>query len=806
MNSNQITTDRDFGLTKKEVKKRKAEGYSNKEYGVSTKSLKEIIFKNVFTFFNCVNFVLAFLLILVGSYRNLLFLGVVIANIIIGILQEVKAKNTIDKLSLIAKKGTNVIREGILKNIPDKDLVKDDIMVLESGDQIPVDGTILEGVLEINESMLTGENTPVFKGPGDDIFSGSFIVSGNSKNIVTNVGNESYAGQITAKVKKYKKNHSEIQDSINVLIKIITFSIVPLGILMFLKEYFISGNDLTHSVVLTAGSLIALIPSGLVLLTSTVFVISVIKLSRYKALIQEMSTTETLARVDVLCLDKTGTITEGKIELEDVIPLDKTIPKNKINEILNVLSKNLKDKNPTINAIRKEFSSWETKSLKDYQIEKVIPFSSQRKYSGITFKNENKTITYILGAGSFILRNNYEKYKEKVDFYAREGKRVVFLAEINKAIKNNIIPYDLKPLAILIFTDIIRKEAPETLKYFEDQGVELKIISGDDPLTASQIAKRAGFKNYEKYIDARNLKTIDDIEKNISKFSVFGRVTPEQKQEFVKALKRQGHTVAMTGDGVNDVLALKSADTSIAMASGSDAARNIANIVLVDSDFSTLPKVVAEGRQIINNLEKSASLYLSKTIFSLYASIFFLILAASYPFQPIQLTLINTITIGIPSVVLALEPNHDILRGKFFTNILIRALPAGLVTILGISLVELLGVIFHFDSLVISTLSVYTMIFTGLLLIINLSIPFNKIRIILLTILIALFTVVIVFFKSFFYLVSLNIINLIALLIVLGTVTFVYLFISRKIPAQFLTKFSLKLLDKFNIKKSDDED
>lgn len=779
------------GLTKSEINDRIKMGEVNSENGVPTKTIKQIIFENVFTFFNIVNFVLAGLLIYVGSYRNLLFLGVVILNILIGIIQEIKAKSTIDSLSLIAQKGAKVIRDGIIQNIPDKDLVKDEIMILEGGDQIPVDATLISGNLEVDESLLTGESNSIEKKVNDPLYSGSFVISGNGKTIVTNVGNKSYAGKLATKVKKFKKRPSEIQSSLDILIKAITVLLIPIGILMFLKEFYILDNTFKNTIVTTTGSLIALIPSGLVLLTSSVFVVSVLKLSKYKTLVQEMSSTETLARVDTLCLDKTGTITKGNIKLIDIIPFKED--RDQILNILRNLSDVLKDNNPTLEAIREEADKF--KDFKKFELIKILPFSSARKYSGAEFKSNNKTRSYIMGAGSFVLGKEFDKYKETVDKYTEEGKRVLFLTESNNSFKDKELPKDLNPIAILIFSDEVRSDAKETLDFFEDQGVRLIILSGDDPKTVSIIANQAGFDNADKYIDATTLKNKTDIDKAIDKYSIYGRVTPEQKKEFVESLQNKGHTVAMTGDGVNDTLALKTADVSIAMASGSDAARNISNFVLIDSNFSALPKIVAEGRQVINNLQRSSSLYLSKTIFSILALVIFLFTIASYPFQPIQLTLINTVTIGIPSVVLALEPNKSIIKGRFFTNILRKALPAGLISFLSITIATFVGYYLGFSEEMISTISIYLMVLAGFLLIIHLSIPFNFIRSTLLIVITAIFFVCVFFFKSFFYMVSLGSVGYLTVAIIGTFEVVVYIYLSQKKVANYLAKMATKFTD-----------
>lgn len=762
------------GLTTQEVAERIREGKVNTGSDTGTKSIRQIILNNTFTFFNLVNFVLAALIIYVGSYKNLLFMGVVFSNTIIGIFQEIKAKRTIDKLSLLAKQGVKVIRDGLEKNIPDEELVVDDIIALTGGEQIPADAVLLDGNLEVNESLLTGESEPVIKKEMDTLLSGSFVISGNAIAKVEKVGPESYAGKLSSQVKVTNDKSSEIQSSLDSLIKAIAVSLVPLGIIFFLKEYFILNSGMTESVLGTSAALISLIPSGLVLLTSMVFVLSVIKLSRYNTLVQERSSVETLARVDMLCLDKTGTITEGTISLDQIVP----VGSSKLPEIENdliLLTQALDDDNPTMQAVRNNFK--DTKNSSSFRILKTIPFSSARKYSGASFEINGKTESLIMGAGSFVLGDQYKEYQSLIDQHANASNRILVLCSSDQPITGLELPNNLKLIAILIFSDIIRSDAKQTLDYFEEQGVKLKIISGDDPRTASAIASKAGLDNAEQYVDATTFKTDQDIKDNIEKYNVFGRVTPQQKKKFIEALKEKGHTVAMTGDGVNDVLALKEADTSIAMASGSGAARSVADLVLIDSNFSSLPKIVAEGRQQINNLQKSAALYINKTVYSLILIVVYIFLTVSYPFSPIQLTLVNTVCIGLPSFILALEPNRARIKGRFLTNVLYHSIPSGIMTAAGILFVNLVGYLIGYDEVLVSTLSVYALTFAGFILIIRLCRPFNLLRILLVAILLIGYIGADLLFGSFFMVTAVPLIGWIVLMItlVLEVILFEYL-------------------------------
>lgn len=653
----------DIGLTKEEVEERIKENKVNYDTSLPTKSIKTIVRENIFTLFNLINILLGVAVFCVGSYKNLLFLIVIFCNTAISIIQEINSKKAVDKLSILAQAKVNCIRDGEKQEIGINSIVLDDLLMLETGNQIVADSIILEGEVEVNESFITGESDVIYKRKGDTLLSGSFVVSGKCKAEVIHIGDENYTSKISSGAKYVKKVNSEIMKSLNGIIKIVSIAIVPIGILLFFNQLGLTENSFKNAVVNTVAAIIGMIPEGLVLLTSTVLAVSVIRLSKRKVLVQELYCIETLARVDTLCLDKTGTITEGTMEVNDIIEITKS--KEELEEILSEIASASDDNNSTIEAIRAKY-----KNKQKWKVINKIPFSSQKKWSGVCFKDKG---SYIIGAPEFVLREKYDEYKERIEKYSNDY-RVIIVANSEGDFIEKELPDKLEVLGFVLISDVIRKEASKTLKYFKEQGVNIKIISGDNPITVSKIAKRAGVENSEKYINMQEIKTKEQLEKAAKEYTIFGRVTPVQKKELVQALKKEGHTVAMTGDGVNDVLALKEADCSIAMASGSDATRNVAELVLLDSNFASMPEIVLEGRRTINNIERSATLFLVKTIYASILAIIFLFVNMPYPFMPIQLTLISTVTIGIPSFVLALEPNKERIKGKFLRNVISRAL------------------------------------------------------------------------------------------------------------------------------------
>ena len=711
------------GLTDEQVNERIEQGKVNADENPNTRTYKQIVRENTLTFFNFLNLVLLILVLMVGSYKNAFFVGIIIINTLIGIAQEIRAKKTIDKLAILTAKKSIVIREGKKWTVPTEDLVLDDLVCLKTGDQVPADAKVLEGSVEVNESLLTGESDNLPKNVGDELFSGSFVTSGEACCQIIHVGKDNYAAQITSEAKEFKRHNSELKNSLNAILKVISIIIVPLGALLFYKQYYIVENTFKASVVSMVAGVLGMIPEGLVLLTSVALTLGALVLANKKTLVQELYCIETLARVDTLCLDKTGTITEGTMCVGRVEPGSESLLRNltedkeepdeggmlqdqeiqpenaetqnpdtgsqteadqaeitdetavlqdihEIEDMMGNLMYVLKDQNATIDALRKRFPTKTSMTP-----EHIIPFSSDRKYSGAVFEDRG---TYLMGAAQFLFPEGREEILEVCQKYAQEGLRVLTLAHSSQMAEGTELPADLEPVALLLLTDVIREEAPDTLKFFDSQEVDLKVISGDDPVTVSAIAKRAGLKNAESYVDATTLETEEDLEEAVSKYSVFGRVTPQQKKEMVQALQKQGHTVAMTGDGVNDVLALKEADCSIAMAQGSDAAKNIANVVLLDSNFASMPHIVNQGRRVVNNIRTAASMFLIKTMFSVMLSLLTIFFGNTYPFEPIQMSLISACAVGIPTFLLAQENNYDKIDHTFLRHVFLNAFPAAI--------------------------------------------------------------------------------------------------------------------------------
>lgn len=711
------------GLTDEQVNERIEQGKVNADENPNTRTYKQIVRENTLTFFNFLNLVLLVLVLLVGSYKNAFFVCIIIINTLIGIAQEIRAKKTIDKLAILTAKKSIVIREGKKWTVPTEELVLDDLVCLKTGDQVPADAKVLEGSVEVNESLLTGESDNLPKNVGDELFSGSFVTAGEACCQIIHVGKDNYAAQITSEAKEFKRHNSELKNSLNAILKVISIIIVPLGALLFYKQYYIVGNTFKASVVSMVAGVLGMIPEGLVLLTSVALTLGALVLANKKTLVQELYCIETLARVDTLCLDKTGTITEGTMCVERVEPWSESLLRNltedkeepdeggmlqdqeiqpenaetqnpdtgsqteadqaentdetatlqdihEIEDMMGNLMYVLKDQNATIDALRKRFPTKTSMTPKH-----IIPFSSDRKYSGAVFEDRG---TYLMGAAQFLFPEGREEILDVCQKYAQEGLRVLTLAHSSQMAEGTELPADLEPVALLLLTDVIREEAPDTLKFFDSQEVDLKVISGDDPVTVSAIAKRAGLKNAESYVDATTLETEEDLEEAVSKYSVFGRVTPQQKKEMVQALQKQGHTVAMTGDGVNDVLALKEADCSIAMAQGSDAAKNIANVVLLDSNFASMPHIVNQGRRVVNNIRTAASMFLIKTMFSVMLSLLTIFFGNTYPFEPIQMSLISACAVGIPTFLLAQENNYDKIDHTFLRHVFLNAFPAAI--------------------------------------------------------------------------------------------------------------------------------
>ncbi len=669
------------GLTREEVHHRVRLHQTNENVTAETRSVKQIVKENLLTYFNLIFAILAVLLIITGSFRDMTFLPIILANAAIGIIQEIHAKKVLDKLTLLNAPRVTVLRDGKQQQIISEKLVLDDVILLSSGNQVPADCCVLSGKAQANESLLTGESDEIEKGPGDKLFSGSFLVSGNCYAKVEKVGKNSYISKLMREATKEKKEEqSEMIRSMDRLLLILGIIIIPIGIALFIQSYHYNHGTFQSSISNMVAALIGMIPEGLYLLTSVSLAVSAARLAGKKVLVHNMKCIETLARVDVLCVDKTGTITEPVMVVRDVIPLpakeeDESALQDVRTKISDFVANMTKD-NDTMKALQKAF-----RTPTGVRAEKVVSFSSQYKYSAVTYQSGS----FVLGAPEFVLRNQYETYRKEIEEQAAKGYRVVVFGAYPMDPGGKALTAEVTPEALILLDNPVREGAEKTFRYFAEQGVKTMVISGDNPITVSETAKRAGIEGAEKYVDARRLRNKRDIFEAAKKYVVFGRVVPEQKKLLVKALKAQGRTVAMTGDGVNDILALREADCSVAMASGSEAASQVAQLVLLDSDFTKMPEVVAEGRRVVNNIQRSAALYLVKNIFSLLLAVFSVILMLDYPLEPSQVSLISLFTIGIPSLVLALEPNHERIRGHFMTNVLLKALPAGLTDFLVVS-------------------------------------------------------------------------------------------------------------------------
>ena len=708
------------GLSSAEVAERVAQGKVNAASTLKTKSFGRIFYDNICTLFNLINVLLFVALLLVGSFKNLLFIGVVFFNTIIGIVQEIRSKQSVDKLTILTASKVSVLRDGVLTEVSKDELVLDDVIHLSRGSQIPADCQLLEGECKVNESLLTGESDLIAKTEGDELLSGSFIAAGTCYAKITKVGAECYAAKINNEAKYIKKNNSQILKSFKFIIKLCTIIIFPIGALLFSSQFFFRGADLQSAVVGTVAALVGMIPGGMILLTSTVLAVSIIRLARKKVLVNEMYCIETLARVDVICLDKTGTLTADAMHVSDIHLFDGA----QEDEVKTALS-SLHHASTEVNATMQAIGDYIEK-VEPLDVHAFAPFSSETKWSGGQFANGK---TYILGAAEFVFSDK-EKYKEVFDAIEQiaETVRIVVLAVTDNPLSESQLPVGLKPMALVLIKDTLRENVNQTVNYFREQGVTLKVISGDSVHTVRNIALETGIEGADKAINMTEIHTDEELEKAAETYNIFGRVTPAQKKKLVLALKKHGHTVAMTGDGVNDVLALKEAGCSIAMASGSEAARNVSQLVLVDNDFGSMPEVVAEGRRTINNIERSSSLYLVKTIYSILLSLIFTFFALQYPFEPIQLTLIGGLTIGFPSFVLALQPNKNIVRGNFTKNIIARALPAALCVVINVLAAAILSVTLQMPHAEVSTIAVYVTSLTCFLLVLRLSIPINALR------------------------------------------------------------------------------
>ena len=718
-----------MGLTSEEVRERIDNGQTNHTDISTQKTVGQIVKSNLLTYFNLIFLILTVLLCIVGSFRNLTFLPVIIGNTVIGIFQELRAKKTLDKMSMLNAPHSIVVRDGEQQQIQSEDLVKDDIIILSAGNQICADATVLSGSISVNEALLTGESDEIKKKSGDGLMSGSFVVSGQCYAKLDKVGNESYISKLTAQAKAMGDGEqSEMIRYINKLVKWVGIIIIPVGIILFCQAYIMNGETFKKSVVSMVAAVLGMIPEGLYLLTTVALALSTIRLAKKQVLLHDMKSIETLARVDVLCVDKTGTITEPGMQVTELVisgrSSDAEMDKRAFAHLLADYSSVIEDNNATMEAIRAYVDKNEIEKGSRTLL-KTQPFTSANKYSKVSFVEGD----YMLGAPEFIMKDRYDEISEEIEEYQSKGYRVLLMAESGNDSSGLEKSFGgISPIGYIVLSNPIRENAESTFTYFKEQGVAIKVISGDNPATVSEVAKRAGIDGAENYVDASTLASEKDIAEAVDKYTVFGRVTPKQKQLIVRALQKQKHTVAMTGDGVNDILAMKDADCSIAMASGSEAAAQAAQTVLLDSDFGRMPYVVYEGRQVVNNIQRSASLFLVKNIFSLLMAIFSAVFAITYPLEPSQISLISMFTIGLPGFLLALEPNRNRIEGNFMANVMLKALPAGLTDVLSVGALVICGQVFNLPSEDIATAGTMLLAVVGFMIIIKISHPFNKMK------------------------------------------------------------------------------
>ena len=707
------------GLTAAEVNARIEAGKINIADDSSDRTTGKIIRDNLLTYFNLIFLVITVLLCIAGAFRDLTFLPIIIGNILIGIVQELRAKKTLDKMKILNAGHAVVIREGKRQKVTAEELVIDDLVWLSSGDAICADSVVVSGEITVNESMLTGEADGIVKKENEELLSGSFVVSGEGYARLTRVGNDSYISKLTNEAKALKKGEeSEMIRSINMFVKVIGIIIIPMSVILFVQAFVFRNASFRTSITSMVASIIGLIPEGLYLLTTLALAVSMMKLAKDKVLLHDMKSIESLARVDVLCVDKTGTITKPEMTVTEIVSCD-----DSMNEVFTDYVMSSIDNNATAVALKKYLNDNNVVNGKR-TASKVYPFNSTVKYGAMAFNDDY----YVLGAPEFIIKTGFNNLKDDISQYTTKGYRVIVLAKAESLTRDGVIDGEILPLGFVVLANEIRDNAVETFTYFKEQGVAIKVISGDNPATVSEVARQAGIENAEKYVDASTLTDNLMISEAIAKYTVFGRVTPKQKQQFVKALKMQGHTVAMTGDGVNDILALKDADCSVAMASGSEATAQAAQIVLLDSDFSRMPEIVLEGRRVVNNVQRSASLFLVKNLFSLLLTIFSTVLMISYPLMPSQVSLISMFTIGIPGFLLALEPNKSRIKGHFLGNVLLKALPAGLTDFFAVSALVICGHVFNIPSTDIATASTLLIAVVGFMIMIKISHPFNKFK------------------------------------------------------------------------------
>lgn len=728
------------GLDAGQVETRKRQGLQNIQPDHMTKTIWQIIRDNLFTLFNAFNFAVAICLLLVGAYRDLMYLVVIVANIVIGIIQEIRSKKMVEKLSIISAPKALIVRQGEEREVAVEELVLDDICILQAGRQVCADCKVVYGQIEVNEALLTGESDSILKKPGDTLLSGSFVVSGKSWCQVCHVGTDNYAAQITQEAKKHKKFHSGLMDALNKVVKFTSMFIIPIGVLLFLKSYFLSDLPLDEAVSSTSAALLGMLPKGLVLLTSVSLAVGVIKLARQKTLVQELFCIETLARVDTICLDKTGTITQGDMQVIDTIPLETDNLPVSLEELLGGFVRNQEDNNATFMALKKRFPGGQ-----DLKAVGRTSFSSERKWSSVVLKDIG---TVVIGAPEIVAKNMEFTLPDRAQQMVAEGTRLLLVCCSEQQVEQ-ALPEQMHPIALICLKDPVRHDAKKTLEFFEKQGIQFKLISGDNPTAVAAIAKQVGLKGADQYIDMSTVEDEAALQEAAKTYRVFGRVSPLQKRQLIQAFHNQGHTVAMTGDGINDVLALRESDCSIAMGAGSDAARQVSQLVLLNSQFSALPSVLMEGRRVVNNITRAASLFLMKTVFSFLLSFITLFTPIHYPFVPVQLSLIGVLFEGVPSFILALEPNKNPIRGEFLPTVLLRAIPSGVVVVINIILIWVMADVLDLEDVELVTLNVYMTAVTALFLLIRICRPFNVLRAALCIVMASAFFIGAYFFRDF---------------------------------------------------------
>lgn len=760
------------GLTDKEVQEQIEQGHINKAEQNNLKTTKQIIFDNVFTLFNLYNLIIAIALLCVKAYTNTFFFLIITINVIIGIVQEIHGRNLVKRLSILNASKATVIRNGKEQKINIEEIVLGDIILLAQGDQIPSDSYVLNGEIEVNESLLTGESDLILKNKDDKLLSGSYVASGKCYAKVEKVGKDNFANQIVNATKKQKENNSELINSMKKVTNFTSFVIIPVGIFLFIQAYFFRGNDLTQSVVATSAALLGMLPKGLVLLITIALESGVIKLAKKQVLVQELYSIESLAHIDTICLDKTGTITKGKMRVSEIKTYNETILPKPFKDMMIAFVNGMDDNNATFHAFKKYFQGDIS-----YEISDKVAFSSERKWSSISFKNEG---SIIVGAPERLFDKSNMEVPKEINELQKDGKRVLGIAYTKSIIDEPELP-ELEVIAIAILEDPLRKNAKEILKYFKDQGIDVKIISGDNSLTVSNIAKKAGLEDYESYIDLSTIKTDAELVDLVDKYSIFARVLPHQKSIIVKALQARGHKVAMTGDGVNDVIALRESDCSITLPEATDSAKQVSQIVLLNSDFSVLKDVMMEGRRVVNNITKVARIFFIKTIYSILLSIFCIITNMEFPFIPIQITLVDLVIEAYTSFFITFEQNKKPVTGAFLMTALTNALPFALVIMFNIIFLTFLG-----DTLTISQTSATTIMylligFVSILAVQEVCKPYTKVHLFLFLTTAVGFYVAVILFRNLLH-ISLDLQNNeIVITIILAVISYLFISIKRTI-------------------------